>query len=295
MAMAEHRSSAPARRPARDLIDAVVDNMRHNLEPLKYSTLAPSRFIVCLHPAEFARIEEIVPLLREQTARALDEELDRQNTGSIARRVLGGVLRPAPPVENPARAWHIEFMPDPDGDVAEGDILVHSDLVLAEREEPGAGQRTRRVSTQRIAGRTTVRAEVATETRKADVPTDTRREDAPVARLTFEDDSGHRTYEMTAETITIGRGGSSRRVDVRIDSSADISREHISIRRDRSGGFYVSDLSMLGTTVNGAPLPKGFAEVDGIRQPNGVETPLPAGARIGLADTVFIDFEIVAK
>jgi hypothetical protein len=35
-------SEAP-RRPARDLIDAVVDNMRKNLEPLKYSTLALRR------------------------------------------------------------------------------------------------------------------------------------------------------------------------------------------------------------------------------------------------------------
>ena len=286
MAMAELPSPAPPRRSARDLIEAVVENMRHNLEPLKYSTLAPSRFLVCLHPAEFARIEEIVPLLREQTARALDEELDRQNAGSVARRVLGGVLRPAPPVENPARAWQIEFMADPDGDVAEGDILVHSDLVLGEREEPGAGQKTRRVSTQRVAGRTTVRK---------DVPTETRRDGGvALARLTFEDDSGRRTFEMSSESITVGRGGSNRRVDLRIDSSADISREHISIRRDRSGGFYVSDLSMLGTTVNGTPLPKGYDEVDGSRQPNGVETPLPDRARIALADTVFIDFEILS-
>ena len=285
--MAEQSSSTPPRRPARDLIDAVVDNMRHNLEPLKYSTLAPSRFLVCLHPAEFARIEEIVPLVREQTARALDEELNRQNASTLTRRVLGGVLRPAPPVENPARAWHIEFMADPDGEVAEGDILVHSDLVLGEREEPGAGQKTRRVSTQRVGGRTTVRKEASTETRH-----DTTQ---AVARLSFQDDSGARTYEMVSETITIGRGGSARRVDLRIDSSADISREHATIRRDRSGAFYVSDLSMLGTTVNGTPLPKGYDEHDGVRQPNGVEVPLPGGARIGLADTVFIDFEILVK
>lgn len=284
--MAEHSTTTPPRRPARDLIEAVVDNMRHNLEPLKYSTLAPSRFLVCLHPAEFARIEEIVPLVREQTARALDEELDRQNAGTLARRVLGGVLRAAPPVENPARAWHIEFMADPDGEVAEGDILVHSDLVLGEREEPGAGQKTRRVSTQRIGGRTVVRKDAATETRRDG--------GAAVARLSFEDDSGRRTYDMASDTITIGRGGSAR-VDVRIDSSSDISREHLIIRRDRSGGFYVSDLSMLGTTLNGAPLPKGYDERDGGRQPNGVETPLPGGARIGLADTVFIDFEILVK
>ncbi len=58
--------------PARDIIDAVVDNMRKNLEPLKYSTLAPSRYTVYLHANEFARLEGIIPILQEQTTRALD-------------------------------------------------------------------------------------------------------------------------------------------------------------------------------------------------------------------------------
>ena len=61
----------PPRRPARDIIDAVVENMRKNLEPLRYSTLAPSRYTVYLHPDEYARLEGIVPILREQTMRAL--------------------------------------------------------------------------------------------------------------------------------------------------------------------------------------------------------------------------------
>ena len=43
------------RRPGSDLIEAVVENMRRNLEPLKYSVLAPSRYVVYLHPDEFAR------------------------------------------------------------------------------------------------------------------------------------------------------------------------------------------------------------------------------------------------
>ena len=46
--------------------------------------------------------------------------------------------------------------------------------------------------------------------------------------------------------------------------------------------------------MNGKRLPKGFADVDGERRPNGVETPLPAGSRIGLADTVYLDFDVTA-
>ncbi len=287
MSATPESGTTPPRRPARDLIDAVLENMRHNLEPLKYSTLAPSRYVVYLHPGEFARLEEVMPLLKEQTARALDEELARLNAATLTRRVFGRVLGSTPPIENPARAWQIEFMADPDGEVAEGDILIQSDLVLGEREEPGAGERTRRVATMHVGGRTTTVREPA--------PATSRPAAAPVARLSYEDDAGQRTFEMATEAITIGRGGASRRVDVRIDSSADVSREHLSIRRDPSGRFFVSDLSMLGTTVNGKRLPKGYDERDGDRKINGIESPLPDGSRIGLADTVYIDFEILGS
>jgi hypothetical protein len=260
--------------------------MRSNLEPLKYSTLAPSRYVVYLHPAEFERLEEVIPVLKEQTARALEEELQKLNETSLVRRVFGRVLGAAPPVENPSRVWQIEFMADPDGEVGEGDILIHSDLVLGEREEPGAGQRTRRVATVHVGGRTTVREQTSAPTGRAAAK--------PVARLSYEDDSGRHQYEMAADLITIGRGGAALRVDVRIDSSADVSREHLSIRKDLSGRFFVSDLSMLGTTVNGTRLARSYDEVEGARKPNGVESPLPDGSRIGLADTVYIDFEVVS-
>src|SRR5687768_18542699 len=89
------------RRPARDLIVAVLDNMRRNLEPLKYSTLAPSRYLVYVHPAEYARLEGIVPILQEQTIRALAEELDNLNRRSPVRRYTERVLGAGtPPVES---------------------------------------------------------------------------------------------------------------------------------------------------------------------------------------------------
>ena len=47
--------------PARDIIDAVVDNMRKNLEPLKYSDARAQPLHRLLHPAEFARLEGIIP------------------------------------------------------------------------------------------------------------------------------------------------------------------------------------------------------------------------------------------
>ena len=47
--------------------------------------------------------------------------------------------------------------------------------------------------------------------------------------------------------------------------------------------------------MNGHPLPKGFDDSDGTKRENGVETPLPGGSRIGLADTVFLQFDIIGR
>src|SRR5689334_6180673 len=115
------------RRPARDLITEVLKNMRSNLEPLRYSTLAPSRYVIYLHPAEYERLESIIPLLQEQTVRALSEELETLNRRSTVQRYTERFLgNTAPPVESAAGEWQVEFLPDPDGDVEEGAMLIDS-------------------------------------------------------------------------------------------------------------------------------------------------------------------------
>src|SRR5438034_6638092 len=111
------RAPQPARRPARDVIEAVVENMRTNLEPLKYSTLAPSRYTVYLHSSEYARLEGIVPILQEQTIRALADELEQLNARSTIRKWVGRFAGdPEPVVRNAASDWQVEFLADPDGD-----------------------------------------------------------------------------------------------------------------------------------------------------------------------------------
>src|SRR5262245_5423124 len=108
------------RRPARDIIDAVVDNMGKNLEPLKYSTLAPSRYTVYLHPTEFARLEGIMPILQEQTVRALTDALQKLNGRSPLRRRVDRWMGDADAdIRNAGPEWHVEFLADPDGDMAE--------------------------------------------------------------------------------------------------------------------------------------------------------------------------------
>jgi pSer/pThr/pTyr-binding forkhead associated (FHA) protein len=112
------------------------------------------------------------------------------------------------------------------------------------------------------------------------------------ARLSYRDKTGDHQYDLVRDRITIGRGGLQFPVDIKLATSDDVSREHARIRRDpATGRYYLIDLSSLGTTLDGRHVPRGVEDRDGVRQENGAETLLPARARIGLADTVFLDFE----
>jgi hypothetical protein len=272
------------------VIEAVLANMRENLEPLKYSILAPSRYVVYLHPAEYARLEGIIEVIREQTIRALSEEVGALNRPSLlshcVRRFLGTETETRTSgrqVENLNGNWNVEVLANPDGDIPEGDILVDSELVLPASPDLGVGERTRLVTTVHSARGTTSRQR--TVDRAADLS-------APKlsAKIEFDDAEGHHFYDVK-DSVTIGRGGNSHRVDIRVVSSVDVSREHARIRRDaRTGDFFLIDLSTLGTTLNGRHIPRGYDELDGTKRENGAETLLPDGARIGLADTVYINF-----
>jgi len=255
--------------------------MRQNLERLKYSTLAPSRYTVYLHPSEFARLEPIIPVLQEQTIRALDEDIRSLNaTGSSARWMR---VQRAPEVRNAAADWHIAFMPDPDEELKEGDLLVDSELLMPARPDLGIGEQTRQIATLQSGQRTTTIEHTISRPASPSPKL--------LGHIEYDDQSGHHFYDVTKDCFTIGRGGVAYPVDIRIASSADVSREHARIRRDsESDRFFLIDLSTFGTTLNGRHVPKGFDEVDGTKRENRSETPLPDVANIGLAGTVFLDF-----
>jgi len=277
--------TAPARRQPRDIIDAVVANMRRNLERLKYSTLAPSRYTVYLHPAEFARLETIVPVLHEQTIRALDEELRRMNARPQKQRWMRRIAgEPEPEVRNAATDWHIAFLADPDEELKEGDVLVDSELLMPPRPDLGVGEQTRRIATvQSRQHASTIEHTICRSSSSS--------ADRLLGRIEYDDESGHHFYDVTKDCVTIGRGGIAHPVDLRIVSSTDVSREHARIRREMaSDRFFLIDLSTLGTTLNGRHVPKGIDDEEGIRRENGSETPLPDVATIGLAGAVFLDF-----
>jgi hypothetical protein len=276
--------TTPPRRHAAQLTDAVLESMRANLEQLKFSTLAPSRYIVYLHPTEHQRLEGILPLIRQQTVRALAEELESLNRpGRWTRLVPRPLARPAVAVER-ASDWHVEFVADANGELQEGDILVESQLLLPAHPELGIGEHTRKVTTRVTANSTATGTARRTEPVRA------------LARLTWEDSEGQHAYEMVKPVITIGRGRHGEPADVRIASSADVSRLHARVRYvSATGQFFITDLSAFGTSVNRQPVPRGYDDAEGTRSDNGQESALPHQARIGLADTVYLSFDILGR
>ena len=267
-----------------------------------YSVIAPSRYLIYLHPLEYARLEGILPLLREQTIRGLADEVDKLNRRSRmqrhAERLLG---RTHLPVESATGDWQVEFLEDPDGEVAEGAFVIDSELRAPQGLELGAGSRTRRITTVHFgspgaAAARVVRGVESVSTREQAVTRPAAPAPRVLARVTHDDESGHHEYDIAKDSVTIGRGGASFLVDIKVASSADVSREHARIRRDpQTGRFFLIDLSSLGTTLNARHVPRGYDEVDGTKRENGVETPLPDQARIGLAETVYLEFSVVPQ
>ena len=270
----------------------IVRAMRANLEPLLFSTVAPSRYFVYLHPADHERLAGIFPLIVEQARRALDEEVREWNAhaqqGKFSIKRLTGD-KPQPPIEPLPEPWDIRFEPDADGEMQQGDIAVASELVLPVRPE-FEGSKTRRI--------TTVRRGDQTSTRQETVPTPAAPPPPPspagtvYGTLTYEDRRGRQVVSIDKPQLVVGRGGIGYWVDVKIESSADVSREHLRIRRDEATGqFYLKDLSSLGTTLDGVAVPSSVEVVDGQKRDKGIEVPLPPRARIVLANVVALEFE----
>lgn len=272
----------------RAIILELVRAMRTNVEPLLFTTVAPTRFFVYLHPSDHQRLGGIFPMITAQARRALDEEVRAWNARAkpsrIPRKWLGGD-DPPPPIEMPPDVWDIRFEADDEGEMAPGDIAIASELTLPAQPE-FEGSKTRRITTMRLGERTSTQEPGAAEAAEP-APSGT-----VYGTLAYEDQRGRRRVPLTSPVIVVGRGGVGYWVDVKLDTSPDVSREHLRLRRDdASGQFFLKDLSSLGTTVDGVPVPTSVEVVEGRKRDKGIEVPLPARARIGLANVIVLDFE----
>ena len=282
------------RATGRDVILAIGENMRSSLEPLVTKILAPSLYQVYLHNDDYDHLRSIFKELESEATQLLDKELERLNRQSAPAwdRFLGPLLRkkadpgagePSRKVVSAEGRWSIRFQEDPNGTLAPGEIEVVSEFAHEPDAAYGAGSKTHRISTtRRLGGEMTVRRETM----------DTQ---AAYARIVYQDNGGPRTFLMTKDEIVIGREAPDVWVDLRLETSLDVSREHARLQRTPEGQFRVKDLSKLGTTINGVPLPRSLEAAEGGVRDLDRWADLPDKARIGLAGVVFLDFERLGR
>jgi len=276
---------------ARDVILEIVRNMKEGLEPLHYSTLPPAIYHVYLHPDDMERLRAIVPRIVDEAKRALDAEVEQMNRASLTER-LKLPRRGEPKISAPEGGWQIRILENTDEEVAQGDLVIHSELALPAKMELSAGSMTKRISTRKLGG---TQSTAQTYERKPEPAALPPLEEGVFAVIEYEDQGGHKTFRMSKNEIVVGRGGHDYWTDIKLDTLADVSREHFRLRRDAaSGQFFLKDLSRLGTTINGEAVPSSIDFSDGEKRDRQVEAPVPAQARIGLAGVVFLEFRSTA-
>jgi hypothetical protein len=271
-----------------DILGEILRNLELGQFRIRHTTLLPCVYHIYLHPADWDALAAVVPFLEKEARRALQErveELNRAGFGARLGRRLGFESRPETEYKILDSDFSVEFHPDVENRLQPGDIEVESELASAQRAE-FAGAMTRRITRRAAGGHTT--------TEEAPAKPATARSEPIYGYLRFEDQRGQQTFAIAKNQIVIGRGGKSFWVDVKIETVPDVSREHCRIRRDPADGrFFLKDVSQFGTTINGKPVPSSLETEDGERRDRNIETPLPPRARIGLAGTVFLDFEAV--
>jgi hypothetical protein len=291
--MTQH-AKAPS---GRDIWMAVREELRLNLYELPYSTLCPTVYHVYLHPEDFRTIEGIVPRLVAELRQALAADVERLNRriSGTGRRALGRLLQreEMAAVDVPPDGWEVSIAADQDGDLARGHLGILSSLSMP-APASYAGTPTTRMVRSVVSGgrRTSTTTDVPQVTGERTASGVTSPEPAARARLTYEDDQGLHEFTMQKDSLVVGRGGSAAWVDVQVVTTAQVSREHVRIRREPSGRFVIQDVSLWGTSVNGEPLPPAVKTAEGVLQP-GAERDLPPRARIHLAEAVVIHFEAV--
>ena len=290
--MADQQPTAVRQITGDDIIAEILRNAEQGIFKIRYTALLPCIYHVYLYPSDYDIVKPVILTLTAEARLALMERIDQLNSSakpSSIARTLGfdsgkhieyKILDPD---------WTIEFHPDAEDRLGRGEIEIYSELASADRPDFGEGAMTRHV-TKRLASGATSSASIPPSEATAHAQP---RTGSPVyAYIRYEDAEGPQVFPVSKNQIVIGRGGKSFWVDLKLAAPPDVSREHCRIRRDPATGcFFLKDVSQFGTTIDGKKIPGSLEKKDGQDRDRNVEAPIPDRATIGLADSVFLNFE----
>jgi hypothetical protein len=285
------------------IMRAIESEMRKRTEKIIYTAAVPGVYIVQLRPDDRERLAPLIPRIIAEMKKKLDEDLERLNRPTLVQRMGERVGQKRLSYERPAKGWQISFPLNTDDELPPGEFNLAVEIELPPRPELGGGNPTKRIVTRHS----------RTESRKIhesiEAPGRRETEDTSTisprvsstgndvyARITYEDNIRRHVFEMTKNEIVIGRGGIGVWVDIQLETSNKVSREHLRIRRDENTGeFFVRDISSEGTILNDARVPSSLKIVKDTKQDIGVEIPLPAKSRLILAEELVLNFEAVGN
>src|SRR5687768_240146 len=127
----------------RQIIVTMVHQLRTRIVRLTTRALAPSHFLVYLHPEDHVQLAGITAAIVDDASREMDAEIARASKWSAPtwRRLVHRVPRPwapAPlPVEGASPRRHIEFLPDPEGELPRGRFRIVIQLPSARNDFAG--------------------------------------------------------------------------------------------------------------------------------------------------------------
>jgi hypothetical protein len=311
-----------------EIIEALLDNLNEGAEEIYQTIAVPEIYWIYLHAKDFQEIQHKSDRIVDEAKKALSDEIKRLNSAinayekgivgqGISRGLalydhLSGVVCKKPgkrrsvkkKYAEPVKGWQISINADVENMCKEGDIAVKSIIQYGKGIEL-QGNKTIRLMTMRADDKKIVTREVVDNTSHdheqttviapaefSSVSSDETKTFALIHLLTA---GGRTTYQMKKSTFAVGRGGPAYWVDLPVADDPKISQEHLRIRRDeKTGDFFIKDLSKNGTELNGRKIPSGIERSDGETREIDVQTKLPDKARIVLAGSAVMEFEILS-
>jgi|HubBroStandDraft_4_1064222.scaffolds.fasta_scaffold315507_1 hypothetical protein len=277
----------PGRLQGDDLIGEVLRNMEEGLFRIRRKTLVPAIYRIYLSPDDYEPFRDVVPFIAGEIRTALDEKLaswnrsPRKLASTLLQKIGAGEAAAPSEFVRVSDGWTVEIYPDLDGKLEPGEVEVHSELGAPQKAEYGAGSLTRRFVAKNAEPPATVAPPPPSE-QQVEEDTSDQTKGLAFAYLRYADQRGPQEFGVTKNQVVIGRGGRSYWVDVKLETSPDVSREHCRIRRDaETGRFTIEDVSQFGTAVNGKPVGQNAS------------AELPRRATISLAGVIDLQWEAV--